>query len=752
MHSLVLVLFACTCCTWATKAGNLTDIYLIGLFPLSGPWNGGQAMLPASQMAVEDINNRSDILPGYRLNINWTDTQCDAGLGVKALADAVCQSPTKIMIIGEGCSPVSQAVAQAAYRWNLNQISYVSLSMTLSNKDMYPNFFRVVTSEHASNDARMAIFKHFNWRRVATMHESHHLFSTMVEDIVKRMEAETFEIATQVIFSQDPETAVRSLKEKDARIIMAGFYRDKARKVFCHAYRMGFYGKQVWIMSGSLAYDENWWKEKDDSIPCTPDQLQKVLQGTLIVDNIHYNPNETETGFTGMSARTYRQRFVEETKNLPQPVSGSERSPTGYDSVWAAAIILNKTMNNLTDSGSAKTLGSFNYMDAEMAGLMKAQIPRVDFTSVSGRVAFDKNGDGLRLIGVQMIQGAGLRTVGLFDRTLPEGEQLRIDDIWEGDTPVDTRQVRQEYLSLSEPLYAIMTTLACLGGILTVTFLSFNIIYRNEKIIRMSSPTINNIILMGCFLAYISVITEDIANTHNSRFCQVKAFLLLLGFSLAFGALFAKTWRVYAVITASLQMKKRVVKDRTLCLMIAALVLMNSTFLIIWSLVDPQTLIVMEVKEKREVKDDVIIQPVVRYCSSSNQNYFLAAIGTVQGVCLLLGGFLAWETRKVKFSSLNESRYIAMCVYNVATHGVLGVIVSISLRNNITLKYGTISSIIILCVTVTQCLLFVPKVRAFRRSLRGGLKDNGMPSTNDWSVPSRTSSTATQTDSDATLP
>ncbi|XP_048239755.1 gamma-aminobutyric acid type B receptor subunit 1-like isoform X5 [Haliotis rufescens] len=674
MHSLVLVLFACTCCTWATKAGNLTDIYLIGLFPLSGPWNGGQAMLPASQMAVEDINNRSDILPGYRLNINWTDTQCDAGLGVKALADAVCQSPTKIMIIGEGCSPVSQAVAQAAYRWNLNQISYVSLSMTLSNKDMYPNFFRVVTSEHASNDARMAIFKHFNWRRVATMHESHHLFSTMVEDIVKRMEAETFEIATQVIFSQDPETAVRSLKEKDARIIMAGFYRDKARKVFCHAYRMGFYGKQVWIMSGSLAYDENWWKEKDDSIPCTPDQLQKVLQGTLIVDNIHYNPNETETGFTGMSARTYRQRFVEETKNLPQPVSGSERSPTGYDSVWAAAIILNKTMNNLTDSGSAKTLGSFNYMDAEMAGLMKAQIPRVDFTSVSGRVAFDKNGDGLRLIGVQMIQGAGLRTVGLFDRTLPEGEQLRIDDIWEGDTPVDTRQVRQEYLSLSEPLYAIMTTLACLGGILTVTFLSFNIIYRNEKIIRMSSPTINNIILMGCFLAYISVITEDIANTHNSRFCQ------------------------------------------------------------------------------REVKDDVIIQPVVRYCSSSNQNYFLAAIGTVQGVCLLLGGFLAWETRKVKFSSLNESRYIAMCVYNVATHGVLGVIVSISLRNNITLKYGTISSIIILCVTVTQCLLFVPKVRAFRRSLRGGLKDNGMPSTNDWSVPSRTSSTATQTDSDATLP
>lgn len=52
---------------------------------------------------------------------------------------------------------------------------------------------------------------------------------------------------------------------------------------------------------------------------------------------------------------------------------------------------------------------------------------------------------------------------------------------------------------------------------------------------------------------------------------------------------------------------------------------------------------------QRAVKDDVIIQPVVRYCSSSNQTYFLAAIGTVQGVCLLLGAFLAWETRKVIF-------------------------------------------------------------------------------------------------------
>lgn len=54
------------------KSINLT---IGGIFPMSGSWAGGQASLPAVQMALEDVNKRTDILAEYRLNMEHNDSQ-----------------------------------------------------------------------------------------------------------------------------------------------------------------------------------------------------------------------------------------------------------------------------------------------------------------------------------------------------------------------------------------------------------------------------------------------------------------------------------------------------------------------------------------------------------------------------------------------------------------------------------------------------------------------------------------------------
>ena len=46
-----------------------------GIFPMSGSWAGGQACLPAVLMALEDVNNRTDILPDYHLEMEYNDSQ-----------------------------------------------------------------------------------------------------------------------------------------------------------------------------------------------------------------------------------------------------------------------------------------------------------------------------------------------------------------------------------------------------------------------------------------------------------------------------------------------------------------------------------------------------------------------------------------------------------------------------------------------------------------------------------------------------
>ena len=42
---------------------------------MSGSWAGGVGCKPAVEMALEDVNNRTDILPDYRLEMEVGDSE-----------------------------------------------------------------------------------------------------------------------------------------------------------------------------------------------------------------------------------------------------------------------------------------------------------------------------------------------------------------------------------------------------------------------------------------------------------------------------------------------------------------------------------------------------------------------------------------------------------------------------------------------------------------------------------------------------
>lgn len=55
--------------------GNV--LHIGGIFPIGGDggWQGGQACMPAAKMALEDVNKRKDLLPGYILKLHSNDSQ-----------------------------------------------------------------------------------------------------------------------------------------------------------------------------------------------------------------------------------------------------------------------------------------------------------------------------------------------------------------------------------------------------------------------------------------------------------------------------------------------------------------------------------------------------------------------------------------------------------------------------------------------------------------------------------------------------
>lgn len=60
--------------------------------------------------------------------------------------------------------------------------------------------------------------------------------------------------------------------------------------------------------------------------------------------------------------------------------------------------------------------------------------------------------------------------------------------------------------------------------------------------------------------------------------------------------------------------------------------------------------------------------------------------------------------------ALNDSREIGMCIYNVVVLSAMGVTLSLILERDDVTLYGVTSGCLIIGTTLTQMIVFVPKV------------------------------------------
>lgn len=107
----------------------------------------------------------------------------------------------------------------------------------------------------------------------------------------------------------------------------------------------------------------------------------------------------------------------------------------------------------------------------------------------------------------------------------------------------------------------------------------------------MSSPNLNNLIIVGCILTYTSVIFLGLDSYMTSTqafpyICTARAWILMSGFTLSFGSMFSKTWRVHSIFT-NVQLNKKVMKDSQLYLVVGLLMCIDVVTMTAWQLMDP---------------------------------------------------------------------------------------------------------------------------------------------------------------------
>jgi gamma-aminobutyric acid type B receptor len=111
------------------------------------------------------------------------------------------------------------------------------------------------------------------------------------------------------------------------------------------------------------------------------------------------------------------------------------------------------------------------------------------------------------------------------------------------------------------------------------------------RYIKMSSPYLNNMIIIGCLLTYTSVILLGLDSHLTSEsalpvICTARIWTLMAGFTLAFGSMFSKTWRVHSIFT-DVKLNKKAIKDYQLFMVVGVLLTIDIAILTTWQVIDP---------------------------------------------------------------------------------------------------------------------------------------------------------------------
>ncbi|XP_050442563.1 probable G-protein coupled receptor CG31760 isoform X2 [Adelges cooleyi] len=171
--------------------------------------------------------------------------------------------------------------------------------------------------------------------------------------------------------------------------------------------------------------------------------------------------------------------------------------------------------------------------------------------------------------------------------------------------------------------------------------------YNDLKIVKAASPVLLQIIILGAFFIYTTIIV--MYPKPNTITCTARFWLREIGFSLTYGALMLKTWRVSQVFKVNSAKTVRIT-DKQLIKLLTFMVAFVTVILFIRTMVSPPHTIVGRTADN--LKTDI--------CPT---DWWDHSFSILEVVFLIWGIRLCVMVRKTP-SAFNESRFISIAIYN----------------------------------------------------------------------------------------
>ncbi|KAL5457081.1 hypothetical protein EMCRGX_G034319 [Ephydatia muelleri] len=689
----------------------------------------------AVQLAIDTINNGS-VLNNYNANLTSTlNAQCQQS--PKSQLDAfyafATASPAKMTaVIGGGCPAVTESTAALSSYLNLLQISYDTGAISLSNI----NFIRTYPSDEHLIDIVSSVAQYYGWKKIHLITQDETLF-TDVSLLLKQA------INSSEAIVQSKDTQISEIFPVETRIFVLNMYPLIARRVLCYAVQQNaagvdpshYYVQYVWITLGW--YPQQWWTRAvtpdsqytDTFTVCSDAALEAMLHWALAI-NHRPQPLDT-TGKTDVNYTSAQFQKLIAGSGTSEYFFQTSVAPFAYDAVFALAFAVKSVdkMNIIPNASNFTT-----YLRNEML--------KLNFTGISGPVTFDGNGTRIqtslqvfkyRSYAGSVVCGTALSN-GYFERvaigTVTNGTFKYItcesnQTVWGSLIPPDGSRTIG-FIVVAFPLFIVYAILTSLGILFAIICALFNLINRNHKIVRLTSPDLNYVIVLGVSLMLFSIYLYCISSsdfTLQTIVGKIRLWTQAVGFSLCFGTILAKVWRVYYIFHNPSAVKKTPPKDWQLFLFVMALIVIDIVFLTIAQLVDDYTAkksLDLEMPSNSRNENNVLATFYYVEIRGDHEKIWKTLLYAFKGLVQATAFGLAVATRKVHIKVLNDAKYIAAIIYTTTILLLISVLGLFVLSGKYMNAFAGVFSMCLMIVCyVVLTFLFIPKMWIFYKDPKG---------------------------------
>ncbi|XP_046859243.1 gamma-aminobutyric acid type B receptor subunit 1-like [Xenia sp. Carnegie-2017] len=320
-------------CGWALLMSkeNDTELHIGTLIP--SYTSDRYHLKSAVEFAAETIYKRG-LLKGYKLVFHHKDTLGTPDKGVEALI-ALRNENVKICVIGPLKSEVAIYTARLASVWGTLQVSYSASSPDLLS-DTYPRFLSLMPTSYSLNAALIKFMEFFKWNRVALAQDANYkksVFPPTINALKQKLKHKGVKILTtelvDVTKSDTIKSFVRTLKEKDARIVIALLEDKTLFTVMCEAYReIGI----VWFNYYNRA-------EFSSKSRCNWTELAMITERLFVLDVVNTR-NDSRKTISGLTSKEFKTKMKRER-------NGWEiRSALAFDTTWLLALAVNASIKD----------------------------------------------------------------------------------------------------------------------------------------------------------------------------------------------------------------------------------------------------------------------------------------------------------------------------------------------------------------------------------------------------------------------